>query len=180
MRTLLLTTLALMPAAVLAQDTQATDDGQAPMAVGVATMMDADGNEIGEVRLSTMESGFVNVVINVEGIPTGVHGVHVHEVGDCSASDFTSAGPHISGDNSHGFDSANGPHPGDLANAHVQDDGVLAAQYMTVRLIMDDTMIFDDDGSAVIVHANSDDYQTDPGGNAGDRIACGEIVNSEQ
>ena len=169
MRTLLLTTLALMPLAATAQE--------AP-AVGVAPIMDAEGAEIGEVRLSQMENGFVNVVVNVEGIPTGVHGVHLHEVGDCSAPDFESAGPHISGDKQHGFDNPEGPHPGDLANAHVQDDGVLAAQYMTDRIMLDESMIFDEDGSALIIHANSDDYQTDPGGAAGDRIACGEIVPS--
>ena len=172
MRTLLCTALALWPAAALAQD------AQEPAAVGVAPIVDREGTEIGEVSLSTMASGFVNVVVNVEGIPPGVHGVHLHETGDCSAADFESAGPHISGDKNHGFDSEGGPHPGDLANAHVQDDGVLAAQYMTDLIAMDDSMIFDEDGSALIIHANSDDYQTDPGGNAGDRIACGEIARA--
>ena len=161
----------LAPAAALAQDPE-------PAAVGVAPIVDVEGTEIGEVRLSTMEGGFTNVVVNVEGIPEGVHGVHLHETGDCSAEDFSSAGEHIAGDMQHGFDNPEGPHPGDLPNAHVQGDGVLAAQYMTDRIAMDETMIFDEDGSALIVHSNSDDYRTDPGGNAGDRIACGEIARA--
>ena len=159
----------LLPAAALAQEDPA---------VGVAPVADPDGTVIGEVRLSAMENGFVNVVVSLEGIPEGVHGVHLHEVGDCSADDFSSAGPHISGDAQHGFDNPEGPHPGDLPNAHVQGDGVLAAQFMTDRIALDDTMIFDADGSALIIHSNSDDYRTDPGGNAGDRIACGEIVRA--
>ena len=171
MRTLLVTTLALMPLAAHAQETAA---------VGVAPIVDREGNEIGEVRLSEMQNGFVNVVVNVDGIPEGVHGVHLHETGDCSAEDFESAGPHISGDMQHGFDNAEGPHPGDLPNAHVQDDGVLAAQYMTDLITLDEAMIFDEDGSALIIHSNSDDYQTDPGGNAGDRIACGEIARASE
>ena len=169
MRAALITALALAPLATAAQETAVA---------GVAPIMDREGNEIGEVRLSQMQNGFVNVVVNVDGIPTGVHGVHLHETGDCSASDFESAGPHISGDKMHGFDSAEGPHPGDLPNAHVQEDGVLAAQYMTDRIMLDESMIFDEDGSALIIHANSDDYQTDPGGAAGDRIACGEIARA--
>lgn len=169
MRALILA-VALAPTAALAQDREP--------AVGVAPIIDRERNEIGEVRLSEMASGFVNIVVNVEGIPEGVHGVHLHETGDCSAEDFASAGDHISGDKQHGFDDPEGPHPGDLPNAHVQGDGVLAAQYMNERIALDDTMIFDEDGSALIIHSNSDDYQTDPGGNAGDRIACGEIVRA--
>lgn len=161
---------ALAPAAVLAQE--------ADPAVGVAPIVDREGNEIGDVRLSEMASGYINVVVSAEGIPEGVHGVHLHETGDCSADDFSSAGDHIAGDMQHGFDDPEGPHPGDLPNAHVQGDGVLAAQYMTDRIALDDSMIFDEDGSALIIHANSDDYQTDPGGNAGDRLACGEIVRA--
>lgn len=162
---------ALLPAAVVAQD------AMAPAAT--ATIIDAEGNEIGEAQFHEFASGGVHIVLTAEGIPAGVHGVHVHETGDCATPDFQSAGGHIAGDAQHGFDSPEGVHPGDLPNAHVQDDEVLAVEYVNDRLVMDESMMLDEDGSAILIHETADDYRTDPSGESGGRIACGVIEPAE-
>ena len=88
------------------------------------------------------------------GIPVGIHGVHVHRTGNCSAEEFSSAGGHLAGDAQHDILVEGGPHPGDLPNAHVQENGVLAMEVFKSNLSMD--QMFDDDGSAVIIHAGDD------------------------
>ena len=105
-------------------------------------------------------------------MPEGVHGVHLHETGDCSASDFKSAGGHIRGDQNHGILAEGGPHPGDMPNMTVGADGILKADVFLSTLDMD-SMIMDDDGAAFIVHSGADDYTSQPAGDAGSRIACG-------
>jgi Cu-Zn family superoxide dismutase len=93
--------------------------------------------------------------------------------------EFTSAGGHFNPtEEQHGWNNPQGYHAGDLPNAHVQDDGVLAVEYFTdsVTLGEGESSIFDDDGSAIVMHEGADDYQTDPAGAAGARIACGVIT----
>ena len=136
-----------------------------------ATLTDRDGEEIGTASLTETASGVTHVVVQASGISEGVHGVHVHETGDCSAADFTSAGGHLAGDAQHGILVEGGPHPGDLPNAHVQSDGELAMEAFKSDLPLD--IVIDGDGSAVVIHAGTDDYQSQPSGDAGDRIACG-------
>ena len=73
---------------------------------------------------------------------------------------------------------AEGPHPGDFPNVNVGQDGVLKAEFFTDRLSLGDggqNPLVDEDGSAVVVHAEPDDYASDPAGHAGDRIACGVV-----
>ena len=144
----------------------------AQQASATATLMDREGAEIGSATLTETASGVTQVVVTASDIPEGVHGVHVHETGDCSTDDFTSAGGHFAGDAQHGIMVDGGPHPGDLPNAHVQSDGALAMEAFKTDLPLGD-MVLDDDGSAVIVHAGADDYESQPAGDAGERIACG-------
>jgi Cu-Zn family superoxide dismutase len=140
-----------------------------------ATLMDREGNQIGTAELHMTASGLTHVIVQAEGIAAGVHGVHVHETGDCSAADFTSAGGHLAGDAQHGVLVEGGPHPGDLPNAHVQEDGMLAIEAFNDRLMLTEEMVFDADGSALVIHAGADDYESQPAGDAGDRVACGVI-----
>ena len=144
-----------------------------------ATLQGRDGAELGSATFYETASGSTWVVFQGTDFPGGIHGVHVHETGDCSAEDFTSAGGHLAGDNQHGVLVEGGPHPGDFPNAHVQDDGVLAYEAFNSRLELTNEMVFDSDGSAVIVHAGPDDYETQPSGDSGDRIACGVIERLE-
>jgi len=126
----------------------------------------------GSVTLNTTASGRTLVKIDVTGVPTGTHGVHLHETGDCSADDFTSAGGHIAGDHQHGVLVEGGPHPGDMPNMVVGGDGVLQAEVF-LDLLDIDGMIKDDDGAAFVIHDGADDYTSQPAGDAGSRIACG-------
>lgn len=175
MRALLLSTLVLLPVAALAQtEAEATE----PVAV-TAILVDAEGTELGTADLVTLASGAVLVAATAEGIPQGAHGMHVHEVGDCTGPDFESAGGHIPGGMEHGYDNAGGPHPGDLPNVYVQPDGVLAVDHVSPLLVLDESMVFDADGSALIIHAEPDDYRTDPSGESGARIACGVIERAD-
>ncbi len=145
---------------------------EAMQPAATASVSGVDGAKLGEVTLTDTASGVVLVDIDLSDLPPGLHGVHLHETGDCSADDFTSAGGHISGDAEHGVMSANGPHPGDMPNATVAEDGTLKLQVFLTDISMDE-MINDDDGAAFIVHSGEDDYSSQPSGDAGDRIACG-------
>ena len=138
-----------------------------------ANLQGRDGAALGSASFYETASGRTYVVVQATGIPVGIHGVHVHETGDCSAEDFSSAGGHLAGDMQHGILVEGGPHPGDLPNAHVQEDGILAMEVFKSNLSTD--QMFDDDGSAVIIHAGADDYESQPSGDSGDRIACGVV-----
>ena len=144
----------------------------------VATMKNVDGEEIGTVEFTATPSGALHVLWRLEGIPEGVHGIHVHETGDCSASDFESAGGHLAGDADHGVLVEGGPHPGDFPNAHVGADGMLVAEHFNDLLSLGSEgagAMMDADGAGVIVHSGPDDYESQPSGAAGSRIACGVV-----
>ena len=142
-----------------------------------ADVSNRDGTSLGTVTLSNEASGVVLVTLDLSDVPEGTHAVHLHETGDCSADDFTSAGGHIAGDMQHGIAVDGGPHPGDLPNVTVGADGSLQAEFFNTHLNIAD-MIFDDDGAAFIMHAGEDDYSSQPAGDAGDRIACGTFSES--
>jgi Cu-Zn family superoxide dismutase len=142
-----------------------------------AELIGAEGTSIGTVTLTEMARG-VHLVAEASGLPAGVHGFHIHAVGVCEPP-FTSAGGHFNPTGAeHGWNNPRGPHAGDLPNVHVQEGGVLAIEYFTdaVTLGQGDTSLFDADGSSVVIHQGADDYQSDPAGHAGDRIACAVIT----
>ncbi|QDY70765.1 superoxide dismutase family protein [Qingshengfaniella alkalisoli] len=136
-----------------------------------AALQDRDGNAVGTVTVSDTESGRALISVDIDGVPAGPHGIHIHETGDCSADDFSSAGGHMSGDAGHGVHDASGPHPGDLPNLNVPESGTAMVEHFSPDLTVADMM--DDNGSAFIVHSGPDDYTSQPSGAAGDRIACG-------
>lgn len=114
----------------------------------------------------------------VRGLKAGsVHGFHVHEVGDCSAPDATSAGGHFNPDQmQHGDRQTAGPHhAGDMPNLTAGEDGIGQVDVRLDGLQIDGDASHDVVGRAVIVHAQADDYATQPTGNAGARIACGVV-----
>jgi Cu-Zn family superoxide dismutase len=155
-----------LPAAAQEESAQETQGG-------TGALVNAEGQQLGNVSASTTASGVILVLVNAEGFPEGVHGVHLHMAGDCTGPVFESAGDHIPGEMQHGVRTDDGPHPGDLPNAHVGADGVLAMEAFAVGL--SEEMLYDEDGSALIVHANPDDYQSQPSGESGDPIACAVI-----
>lgn len=159
----------ILAAAIVCATPALADQHQSPDAS--AEVSGPDGIK-GTVTLTDTASGNVVVGVDLTGVPEGTHGIHLHETGDCSAGDFSSAGGHIPGNSDHGTMSATGPHPGDLPNAHVGSDGVLNVEHFNPLLDIA-AMVMDDDGAAFIVHSGADDYTSQPSGDAGSRIACG-------
>ena len=143
------------------------------------TFMDLDGAEAGTVDLSQGD-GPVAITGHVMGLTRGDHGIHFHAVGDCdSASKFESAGDHFNPTNhQHGLDNPEGAHVGDLPNLAVGEDGMANLDLSSEMISLtpgDEGYVFDEDGTALIVHAAADDQVTDPSGNSGDRLVCAVI-----
>ncbi|MFG6592005.1 superoxide dismutase family protein [Sulfitobacter sp. 1A12157] len=159
--------------AALATTGAVAAQAESHMQTSATAQVAGNSNDIsGNVSLNTTTSGRTLVKIDVTGVPAGTHGVHLHQTGDCSAEDFKSAGGHIAGDRKHGVLVKDGPHPGDMPNMVVGEDGVLEAEVF-LDLLDIESMIKDNDGAAFIIHSDADDYESQPSGDAGSRIACG-------
>jgi Cu-Zn family superoxide dismutase len=116
------------------------------------------------------------VVARVTGLkPNQEHGFHIHEKGDCSSADATSAGGHFNpGGKGHGHHGAADRHAGDMPNLRADAAGVAQARFSVDGLTIGGTST-DIVGKAVVVHAGPDDYRSQPAGNSGARIACAVI-----
>jgi len=159
-------TVALVATAAVAQDTKNA----------TATFISKAGKESGTAKLTGTDKG-VLIEIEVSGLPASQWvAFHVHETGSCEhAGGHMSAGGHFNpAKAAHGFNDAKGPHAGDMPNQYVAADGTLRAQVFNsfVRLDGGDTAIR---GKALMIHGKSDDYKSQPTGDAGDRQACGVI-----
>jgi Cu-Zn family superoxide dismutase len=139
----------------------------------IATIAPTQGNTAsGEVRFYKADQG-VRVVANLAGLTPGKHGFHVHETGDCSAPDASSAGGHFNPAGSpHGAPDAGAAHrhAGDLGNIEADADGKAALDRVDPVLVFDDL-----EGHALLVHAGTDDLTSQPSGDAGPRVGCGVI-----
>ncbi len=147
--------------------------------VGTATVVGADGSVKGRLRLISDGAG-VDIRLRVSGLAAGRHGVHLHTLGSCNAPDFASAGAHLNPQgHMHGALNPQGSHMGDLPNLEVGADGKGS---LTARIVGTPAelwpILFDGDGTAIVVHAGADDYRTDPSGSSGARIACGVLTKS--
>jgi superoxide dismutase, Cu-Zn family len=157
-----------------------------------ARLVDPAGTEVGTATFSDAEGGLL-VSVQVDGLPPGFHGFHVHSIGVCEPNsadpadpsmkgDFLSAGGHVgAGETDHGN------HAGDLPVLYVDQSG--AGSLTTVTDALTRTDLIDDDGSAVMLHAGRDNYANIPEryapggpdamtrntGDAGARIACGPV-----
>lgn len=176
MKTNLLLATALMSAAF-------AGPALAQTATASATLTDLSGNALGTLTL-TEESGGVRITGELTSVPNGEHGFHIHETGACDAeTKFESAGGHFNPDGKeHGLENPNGPHAGDMSSVIADNDGNVAVDVTNpgVTLAADaPNSIADADGSALMLHTEADDHMTDPGGNAGDRFACGVIEVAE-
>lgn len=141
----------------------------------MATLHDADGNEVGTATF-TQNGAETTAAFDIHGVDAaGVHGIHVHETGVCTPPDFKSAGGHF---NPAGVDHACPPtaprHAGDFGNVEIGDDGSGHAE-VTTDLVTVDAGPTSVVGRAVILHAGTDDCTTQPTGDAGGRHACGVI-----
>jgi superoxide dismutase, Cu-Zn family len=142
------------------------------------TLRDGGGRTVGTALLTPATEG-VQVVLSVNGLPAGVHGVHVHQTGTCDGPDFTTAGGHFNPTSrQHGFENPNGSHAGDLPNLTVDANGRGSLSGVARGVMLTGsgaTSLRKPGGTALMVHAAADDYRTDPSGNSGARIACGVI-----
>lgn len=128
----------------------------------------------GTVSFTPEKWGKVNVSGEIRGLTPGSHGFHVHEYGDCSASDGTSAGGHYNPKSKdHGAPEMAMHHAGDLGNIVADNNGVarISTTFDNFKLKGHHSII----GRAVIVHEKADDLTSQPSGAAGKRVGCGVI-----
>lgn len=142
--------------------------------IASAVLSPASGSQVKGTVTFIREGTKTRVEAKITGLTPGSHGFHIHEKGDCSAADATSAGGHFNptGASHGGPDDAN-RHAGDFGNLEADNTG--SADYTKTF----DNLSFTGDGSiigkAVIIHGGADDLKTQPSGNAGSRVACGVI-----
>lgn len=143
----------------------------------VAQLEAKSGSDLrGEAFFVAEGANQVSFGIYVEGVSPGEHAVHLHETGDCSAEDASSAGAHWNPTNEdHGQWGVPPFHLGDIGNIVVGEDGDGSLSLTTDSWSLSDEGERAVVGRAVVVHEGADDFTTQPGGAAGARIGCGVI-----
>lgn len=149
--------------------------------VATARVMSGEGEHLGDVTFTQIPEG-VLIEGRIEGLEPGPKGFHVHEFGECEAPDFLSAGGHFNPQgHPHGaHDAADDErHAGDFGNIDFDENGVatisIVDEVITLGGEENDVL-----GQALIVHAEEDDLETQPTGDAGPRAGCGLIEMVEQ
>lgn len=142
------------------------------------TLQPTQGNTAAGTMTFKQKGEQVAIDAEISGLTPGQHGFHIHEKGDCSAPDGTSAGGHFNPTKQpHGDPNGAAHHVGDLpmlmadANGHAS----LHIESKAIALQGEQSVI----GKAVIIHQKMDDYATQPTGNSGARVACGVISASQ-
>ena len=141
-----------------------------------ATLAPTAGNAAKGSVTFTPSGDRLRVIAKVSGLAPGAHGFHIHEKGDCSAVDGTSAGGHFNPTGkAHGNPAAGEHHGGDMPMLDADASG-----NATLDVTLDGIALADGTGAiigrAVIVHKDADDFKTQPTGNSGARVACGVIA----
>lgn len=146
-----------------------------------ASLQTETGQSAGTVTFEQTDNGTL-IKARLEGLSEGRHAVHIHEKGACEP-DFSAAGGHYAPrDTKHGFDSEHGYHAGDLPNIYADEAGRAKADFFTEQLSIGKTegqgapfALNDANGSAIMIHKKGDDYEANPPGSSGPRVACGVI-----
>ena len=142
-----------------------------------ANLASASGSLVsGKLTLVPMQGG-VHVTGELGGFgPGSSHGFHIHEKGDCSAADASSAGGHFNpAGQPHGRSMQGAHHAGDSDNIVADANGVAKINVHINGVSLGGGAGNDIAGRAFVAHATSDDYTSQPAGNAGARVACGVI-----
>ncbi|MEM1105106.1 MAG: superoxide dismutase family protein [Pseudomonadota bacterium] len=138
-----------------------------------AEVIGVDGAVIGAIDLHEGPHGVLGEVnLQAGAIAPGWHGLHIHQVGDCSdIGTFTNSGGHLGLiPGGHGLMNPVGPEAGDLPNLYAASDGSASMEFFTSLFALSD--LRDEDGAAMILHQNRDDHISQPIGGAGPRIGC--------
>ena len=181
MRLAPLATAVLSALAVAACTTTPVATAPAPaveMHDGVANLASASGSLVsGRLQVMSMGSG-VHIAGDVGGLaPGSAHGFHIHEKGDCSAADASSAGGHFNPLGApHGRMETTPHHAGDMDNIVADGDGVAHVNMHVSGVTLGGGGPTDIAGRALVVHSQPDDYRSQPSGDAGARVACGVIT----
>ena len=171
---ILVTILALFFVALVAQSMAAPK--MVPHAI--ATLHPVGGSQVGGTVTFTKTKEGIKVIADLSGLSPGKHGFHIHEWGDCSAADGTSAGGHYNPSKQpHGGPMDKKHHEGDLGNIEAQADGTAHYEATDKMLSLEgpNSIV----GRSVVVHAGEDDLKSQPAGNSGPRAACGVIGYSK-
>lgn len=142
--------------------------------IAIAYIQPTEGHTAnGSVAFFNEKGNTLRIVAKIKGLTPGLHGFHVHEHGDCSEPKGMSAGSHFNpGHQPHG-DHHKGPHhAGDLPNLKANQKGYAALTYCIKGKNLADTGFL---GRSIIIHADEDDYHSQPAGNSGARVGCGVI-----
>lgn len=145
-------------------------------AEAVTTLQARSGSAISGEASFAQDGDSVRIVVSVKGATPGEHGLHIHDKGDCSATDAVSAGPHFNpGGHNHGGLDQSPRHAGDLGNISVGTDGTgkLEVVLKGLTVVPGERSVV---GRALVLHEKPDDLRTQPSGNSGARIGCGEIA----
>jgi Cu-Zn family superoxide dismutase len=133
------------------------------------------GSAVSGAVLFTQVGDKLRIEAKVAGLTPGEHGFHIHESGDCTAPDAASAKGHFNpAGKQHGHDGGSERHAGDMPNlvADAGGNAVYTAEVAMLTLVSDAQGVM---GRSVVIHADPDDYKSQPAGNSGKRIACGTI-----
>lgn len=144
-----------------------------------ADIKNGDGESIGEAIIGN-DNGTLLLDLTVSALTPGSHGFHIHTVGSCETPDFKSAGGHWNPLGAeHGIENPNGSHAGDLPNLDVDENGNATLVQFSLGEMASGAAgtLVDEDGGAIVIHADADDLSSDPSGNAGARVACGVLEN---
>ena len=142
----------------------------------IAIINPTSGNTVTGMAVFTLTGETVMLSIEIKNASPGVHAVHIHENGDCSSADGKSAGGHWNPTEvAHGKWGEGEFHLGDIGNITVGDDGTGTIKLSTELWEIGTGSIRDVVGKGIIVHADADDFVSQPSGNAGARIGCGVI-----
>lgn len=159
------------------EETTVVTEETVELATATADLDAKSGSKVdGTINFKEMADGQVMLTLTATGLTPGVHAVHIHENGDCSADDGSSAGGHWNptGED-HGKWGHDEHHLGDIGNLDVGDDGTANLTFTTDRWSLNATDSNSIINKAVIIHAGEDDFTSQPTGNAGGREACGVI-----
>jgi Cu-Zn family superoxide dismutase len=145
----------------------------------MAVLSSTQNNSVHGVVTFVRSGGVALVNVNMTGFkPNSVHGIHIHESGDCTARDASSAGSHFNPTSSeHGGPNRASRHSGDLGNIAADSNGNIYSSFEVGEIAFgtgQDSII----GRGLIVHADRDDLKSQPAGNAGARVACGLITRN--